>query len=172
MAIKLAGAPEQNVELSVVSTVGETCWERWSSSPTSTKTLYEYFACPPNESVLKHRAEHRALDTRVETPATTLSRVPSGVLRSDNTEPQGKLEEADQIYLKLLLIQEEALGPDHPSLAETLNKRARFLQLQVHCLKRAIPSSVVGRRWARRTVLFCGRRRIGGCLIPSAQDQG
>ena len=44
---------------------------------------------------------------------------------------QGKLDEADRLYLRCIEIQEKALGPDHPEVAASLNNRAGLLQAQV-----------------------------------------
>lgn len=44
---------------------------------------------------------------------------------------QGKLDEADPLYLRSIEIQEKTLGPDHPELAFSLNNRAGLLQAQV-----------------------------------------
>ena len=44
---------------------------------------------------------------------------------------QGKLEEADELYLRAIGIQEKALGPDHSVLAVSLNNRAIGLRMQV-----------------------------------------
>lgn len=44
---------------------------------------------------------------------------------------QGKYDEADPLYLRAIAITEKALGPDHPSLAESLNNRAELLTAQV-----------------------------------------
>eukprot|EP00752_Nemacystus_decipiens_P010455 g9314.t1 len=49
------------------------------------------------------------------------------------TEHQGKVEEADRLYLRAIEIGEKTLGPDHPDypdLATWLNKRAELLQGQ------------------------------------------
>ena len=47
---------------------------------------------------------------------------------------QGKLEEADELLLRAIGIQEEALGPDHWRLASSLSSRAIVLQAQVNGL--------------------------------------
>lgn len=56
-------------------------------------------------------------------------------LREDNILPsvtsQGKYEEAELLYERCQVIQEEVIGPEHPNLAETLHTRARLLQNQV-----------------------------------------
>ena len=44
---------------------------------------------------------------------------------------QGKYEEADVLLLRIIGIEEKALGPDHPDLSTSLNKRAQVLQAQV-----------------------------------------
>ena len=44
---------------------------------------------------------------------------------------QGKLEEAGLLLARAIAIQERALGPDHPSLASTLDDRATLLSAQV-----------------------------------------
>lgn len=44
---------------------------------------------------------------------------------------QGKYEEADPLCLRAIVIDERALGPDHPELAAKLSKRAGLLQQQV-----------------------------------------
>ena len=54
------------------------------------------------------------------------------VLRhSQHSCRQGKLEEADPLLVRAIEIQENALGPDHPSLANSLGTRAMVLQAQV-----------------------------------------
>ena len=44
---------------------------------------------------------------------------------------QGKLEQADLLYLKATRIKEKALGPDHPNVAAVLHNRATLLRAQV-----------------------------------------
>lgn len=44
---------------------------------------------------------------------------------------QGKYAEAEPLYEKCQVIQEKALGPEHPELAATLNNRAGVLEAQV-----------------------------------------
>ena len=44
---------------------------------------------------------------------------------------QGKFDEADPLYLRAIEIGEKTLGPEHPSLATTLNNRAGLLEQQV-----------------------------------------
>lgn len=44
---------------------------------------------------------------------------------------QDKHEEADALYLRAFEIREKALGPDDPSLAESLNNRVFALLAQV-----------------------------------------
>lgn len=44
---------------------------------------------------------------------------------------QGKFAEADTLFLRSIAIEEKALGPDHPSLAISLNNRAELLAKQV-----------------------------------------
>ena len=44
---------------------------------------------------------------------------------------QGKHDEADPLYLEAIEIVEEALGPEHPSLAILLSNRAELLESQV-----------------------------------------
>ena len=46
--------------------------------------------------------------------------------------PQGRLEEADELFLRAIGIQEKALGPDHPGLAFSLSSRANVLGEQVN----------------------------------------
>lgn len=44
---------------------------------------------------------------------------------------QGKYDEADPLFLRVIEIYEKSLGPDHPHLAVTLNNRAGLLCKQV-----------------------------------------
>ena len=44
---------------------------------------------------------------------------------------QGKYGEADLLYLRAIEIREKALGPDHPTVATSLNDRANVLHAQV-----------------------------------------
>ena len=54
------------------------------------------------------------------------------VLRhSQHSCRQGKLEEADPLLVRAIEIQENALGPHHPSLANSLGTRAMVLEAQV-----------------------------------------
>lgn len=47
---------------------------------------------------------------------------------------QGKFAEADLLYAQAIEIEENALGPDHPSLAVSLNNQAVSLRAQVNAL--------------------------------------
>ena len=47
---------------------------------------------------------------------------------------QGKLEEADELLLRAIGLQEKALGPDHWRLASSLSSRADVLHAQVNGL--------------------------------------
>ena len=49
---------------------------------------------------------------------------------------KGKFEDADLLYMKAIAIGDEALGPDHPSVAEWLNNRAAVLMEQVRAVRR------------------------------------
>ena len=42
---------------------------------------------------------------------------------------QGKLDEADPLYLRAIEIDEKTLGPNHPDLATRLNNRAGLLSI-------------------------------------------
>ena len=42
---------------------------------------------------------------------------------------QGKLDEADPLYLRVIEIGEKTLGPNHPDLATRLNNRAGLLSI-------------------------------------------
>ena len=44
---------------------------------------------------------------------------------------QGKVDEADALLVRAIEIQEHTLGPDHPSLANSLGTRATVLKAQV-----------------------------------------
>lgn len=44
---------------------------------------------------------------------------------------QGKLTEAGSLYERVIEIEEKVLGPEHPSLATTLEGRAMLLEFQV-----------------------------------------
>ena len=44
---------------------------------------------------------------------------------------QGKYEEAEPLYERCQAIMEKVLGPEHPSLATTLNNRAALFYAQV-----------------------------------------
>ena len=61
------------------------------------------------------------------------------VLNNDPATPstvfQGKYEEADPLYLRAVAIGEKTLGPDHPTLATTLNNRAGLLSICSSALK-------------------------------------
>lgn len=45
--------------------------------------------------------------------------------------PQGKFDEAGPLYERSLTIRVDALGPNHPDVAESLNNRAGLLKSQV-----------------------------------------
>ncbi|NDY74971.1 tetratricopeptide repeat protein, partial [Desulfobacter hydrogenophilus] len=45
-------------------------------------------------------------------------------------ESQGKYEEAEPLYQRALKIRETVLGPDHPSVATTLNNLAGLYESQ------------------------------------------
>lgn len=47
------------------------------------------------------------------------------------TSAQGKYADADSLYARSQRIREEALGPDHPGVAQSLNNRAELLRAQV-----------------------------------------
>ena len=47
------------------------------------------------------------------------------------TTGQGKYADAEPLYERCQAIEEKVLGPEHPSLAITLNNRAGLLQAQV-----------------------------------------
>lgn len=49
---------------------------------------------------------------------------------------QCNYDEADPLYLRALEINKEALGPDHPDVAMTLNNRAMLLEEQVKTARR------------------------------------
>lgn len=44
---------------------------------------------------------------------------------------QGKFDEAERLYERCQANEEKALGPEHPHLATTLDRRARLLRHQV-----------------------------------------
>ena len=46
---------------------------------------------------------------------------------------QGKLEEAEPLYIRSLAISEKVLGPDHPAFATVLNNKAGLLRQMVSC---------------------------------------
>ncbi|CAN0390435.1 unnamed protein product, partial [Laminaria digitata] len=48
---------------------------------------------------------------------------------------QGKYAEAEPLYARCQAIEEKALGPEHPSLATTLNNRAGLLGSQVRAAR-------------------------------------
>jgi len=58
---------------------------------------------------------------------------------------QGKLAEADLLYLQAVEIGEIALGPDHPDVGEQLSNRAEVLFAQVRTWLVVLP-----RRWCHR----------------------
>lgn len=49
--------------------------------------------------------------------------------------PQGKLDEAGQLHRRSLEILERGLGPDHPSVATSLNNLAGLLKAQVRAIR-------------------------------------
>lgn len=49
---------------------------------------------------------------------------------------QGKLAEADHLYLRAIQIGEKKLGADHPALATWLNNRAGLLHAQVRATQK------------------------------------
>lgn len=44
---------------------------------------------------------------------------------------QGQYDEADRLHVRCIEIEENALGPDHPELAASLNNRGGLLKAQV-----------------------------------------
>ena len=55
----------------------------------------------------------------------------SKMLPAHNCVGQGNLDEADPLLVRAIEIQERALSPDHPSLANSLGTRATVLKAQV-----------------------------------------
>ena len=51
----------------------------------------------------------------------------------NSSTAQGKLEEAAPLYKRSRAIREKVFGPDHPSVAESLNNEALLLMDMVSC---------------------------------------
>ena len=69
---------------------------------------------------------------------------------------QGNFSEAEPLFERCQAIQEKVLGPEHPSLATTLNNRALLSEEQVRATKNFLESS-------------CGTRLISGVLSNRAE---
>ena len=98
---------------------------------------------------------------------------------------QGNFTEAEQLYERCQTIKEKVLGPDHPSLATTLNNRAGLLSIFVpplaitpHVLI-VLVALILGKVGRGRPVVCPGHRNLGEGAGPgsplcgrSAQQQG
>ena len=62
---------------------------------------------------------------------------------------QGKLSEAKPLYERCQQIMEKVLGPEHPSLAMTLNNRAMLLESQVRAIRRVLEHSSGRGEWVQ-----------------------
>lgn len=58
---------------------------------------------------------------------------------------QGKFEEAEPLFIRLLAIDEKVHGPDHPEVSTDLNNLAALLKVQVRAIRvLKLPAIFVG----------------------------
>lgn len=94
-----------------------------------------------------HSVESRHMGLELTAMPARMSAAVFSVM--DALGSQGKNEEAALLYLKVKRTREQALGPDHPSLAIGLSNWARVLREQVMYLRFWITSLFFGGGFCR-----------------------